>query len=43
MASAADRRLFWLTASAVLVADVVTKLLAASLLARHLPVQLVGE
>ncbi len=43
MASAADRRLFWLTASAVLVADVVTKLLAEALLGRHLPVRLVGD
>jgi signal peptidase II len=43
MASAADRRLFWGTAAAVVVADVVTKLLAASLLARHLPVRVVGE
>jgi signal peptidase II len=43
MASAADRRLFWGTALAVVVADVVTKLLAESLLARHVPVQLVGD
>src|SRR2546427_8848814 len=43
MANGADRRLFWVTAVAVGVADVVTKLLAESLLARHLPVQLVGD
>src|SRR2546422_880081 len=43
MANGADRRLFWVTAVAVVVADVVTKLLAESLLARHLPVQLVGD
>ena len=43
MASAADRRLFWGTAAAVVVADIVTKLLAESLLARHLPVRVVGD
>src|SRR2546426_12430868 len=43
MANAADRRLFWLTAAAVVAADVVTKLLAESLLARHLPVRLIGD
>ena len=43
MASAADRRLFWTTAAAVVVADLVTKLLAESLLARHLPVRVIGE
>src|SRR5947199_8608460 len=43
MASAADRRLFWTTAGAVVAADLVTKLLAESLLARHLPVQVIGD
>jgi signal peptidase II len=43
MANAADRWLFWGTALAVVVADIVTKLLAESLLARHLPVPLVGD
>jgi signal peptidase II len=43
MVSAADRRLFWGTASAIVVADVGTKLLAEALLARHVPVQLVGD
>src|SRR5438132_1124882 len=43
MESAANRRLFWTTAGAVVAADLVTKLLAESLLARHLPVQVVGE
>src|SRR2546430_695660 len=43
MVSGADRRLFWGTAAAVVIADVVTKLLAESLLARHLPVPVVGD
>ncbi|HEX9283451.1 MAG TPA: signal peptidase II [Gemmatimonadales bacterium] len=43
MVSAADRRLFWGTAAAVVVADLVTKLLAESLLARHLPVRVLGD
>src|SRR5438876_10636944 len=43
MANGADRRLFWGTAGAVVVADVVTKLLAESLLARHLPVPVLGD
>src|SRR3989442_6392816 len=43
MANAADRRLFWGTAAAIVAADVVTKLLAESLLARHLPVRLIGD
>lgn len=43
MASGADRRLFWVTATAVLVADIVTKLLAESLLARHVPIRLIGD
>ncbi len=43
MGSVADRRLFWTTATAIIAADVVTKLLAELLLARHLPIQLVGD
>src|SRR3989440_8547459 len=43
MVSGADRRLFWGTAAAVVIADVVTKLLAESLLARHLPVPVRSE
>jgi signal peptidase II len=43
MVSAADRRLFWGTAAAIVVADVVTKLLAEVLLARRVPVQLIGD
>src|SRR5256714_3513287 len=43
MESAANRRLFWTVAGAVVAADLVTKLLAESLLARHLPVQVIGE
>ena len=43
MGSGADRRLFWTTAGAVVVLDLVTKLLAEALLARHLPVAVVGE
>src|SRR2546430_346894 len=43
MGNAADRRLFWTTAGAVVAADLVTKLLAESLLARHLPVQVIGD
>src|SRR2546427_12644948 len=43
MVSGADRRLFWGTAAAVVIADVVTKLLAESLLARHLPVPVLGD
>lgn len=43
MVSAADRRLFWGTASAIVVADVVTKLLAEALLARRVPVQVIGD
>lgn len=43
MANGADRRLFWGTAAAIVVADLITKLLAESLLARHLPVSIVGE
>jgi signal peptidase II len=43
MANGADRRLFWGTAAAVVVADLVTKLFAESLLARRLPINVVGE
>src|SRR2546430_2345165 len=43
MANGADRRLFWAAAAAVLVADVVTKVVAETLLARHLPVPVIGE
>lgn len=43
MANGADRRLFWGTAVAVVVADVITKLLAEGMLARRLPVNIIGE
>ncbi|HEX4600587.1 MAG TPA: signal peptidase II [Gemmatimonadales bacterium] len=43
MANAVDRRLFWGTAAAIVVADVVTKLFAESLLSRHLPVPVLGD
>jgi signal peptidase II len=43
MANGADRRLFWGTAVAVVVADIITKLLAEGMLARRLPVNVVGE
>ena len=43
MASVAERRIFWATAGAVVAGDVVTKLLAEALLARHLPVRVVGD
>ena len=43
MVSGADRRLFWGTAVAVVVADLATKVLAESLLARHLPVSVIGD
>jgi signal peptidase II len=43
MASAAERRLFWGTALAVVVSDFVTKLLAEGLLARRLPLAVIGE
>src|SRR5881397_1857445 len=43
MESAANRRLFWTTAGAVVAADLVTKLLAEALLARHLPVSVIGD
>ncbi len=43
MVSAADRRLFWGTASAIVVADVATKLIAEALLARRVPVPVIGD
>jgi len=43
MASAADRRLFWGTAAAIVVADIATKLIAEALLARHVPVAVIGD
>ena len=43
MESAAERRLFWGTAVAIVVADAVTKLLAEALLARRLPLAVIGE
>ncbi len=43
MESAAERRLFWGTAVAIVVADAATKLLAESLLARRLPLAVIGD
>ncbi len=43
MESAAERRLFWGTAAAIVVSDVITKLLAETLLARRLPLSVIGE
>ncbi len=43
MASAADRRLFWAVAGGVLVADIVTKVLAEAFLARRVPLEIVGD
>ena len=43
MVSAADRRLFWGTAAAIVVADVATKLIAEALLARRVPVPVIGD
>jgi len=43
MESAAERRLFWGTAGAIVVSDVITKLLAESLLARRLPLSVIGD
>lgn len=43
MVNAAERRLFWGTAVAVVLADFVTKLLAESFLARRLPLQVLGD
>jgi signal peptidase II len=43
MESAAERRLFWGTAIAVVVSDFVTKLVAESFLARRLPLAVLGD
>src|SRR5216117_3864082 len=43
MVNAAERRLFWGTAAAVVVSDFVTKLIAESFLARRLPLQVIGD
>jgi signal peptidase II len=43
MVSAAERRLFWGTAIAIVVSDFATKLLAEGLLARRLPLSVIGE
>ena len=43
MESAAERRLFWGAAAAIVVADVITKLLAESLLTRRLPLAVIGD
>jgi signal peptidase II len=43
MVSAAERRLFWGTAAAVVAVDFVTKLIAEALLARRLPLRVVGD
>jgi len=43
MESAAERRLFWGTAVAIVVSDVITKLLAESFLARRLPLSVIGD
>ena len=43
MASGAERRIFWVTAVAIVVADVVTKLVAVALLTRHQPVPVIGD
>jgi signal peptidase II len=43
MESAADRRLFWGTASVIVVADIVSKLVAESMLSRRLPVSVIGD
>jgi signal peptidase II len=43
MASGADRRLFWGTAATVVVADIVTKLLAESALTPTRPIPVIGD
>lgn len=43
MASGADRRLFWGTAATVVVADIVTKLVAESALTPTRPIPLIGD
>src|SRR5438067_11351240 len=43
MESAAERRLFWGTAAAIVVADFATKLIAESFLARRLPLSVLDD
>jgi signal peptidase II len=43
MESAAERRLFWGTAAAIVVSDAITKALAESFLARRLPLSVIGD
>jgi signal peptidase II len=43
MESVAERRLFWGTATAIIVADVITKLVAEAQLARRLPLSVIGD
>jgi signal peptidase II len=43
MVNAAERRLFWGTAVAIVVADLATKLIAESFLARRLPLSVIGD
>jgi signal peptidase II len=43
MESAAERRLFWGAAAAIVVADAITKLLAEAFLARRLPLAVIGD
>ena len=43
MVNAAERRLFWGTATAVVVSDFATKLIAESFLARRLPLRVIGD
>lgn len=43
MVNAADRRLYWGTAAAVVIADFVTKLIAEAFLARRLPLRVFGD
>ncbi len=43
MASGADRRLFWGTAAGVVVADIVTKLVAEAALSPTRPIPLIGD
>ena len=43
MESAAERRLFWGTAAAIIVADLLTKLLAEARLARSMPLSIIGD
>ena len=43
MANGADRRLFWGTAAAIVIADVITKLIAESSLRLGMPIEVIGE